>query len=369
MAADRSDEDPCPDRETGTSDQTQQSPFVSKLRMEVAANRSPSYSSRQWEMQPSIGSWLTPRGRNRVSNEGAASSAGNQQLQQSGGRRVCFAENEDARPPLPPELSARGAAASGSEQQPPALSRVSCKLELNVKGSASKPFTFEDVDSLITIADLKALCKERTGLPVEQQRLLHKGKVLQDHQTLDEAKIPNKGTLFLVKGAAAASSSDQAAPKEAEQQNKPAEDPQAATAKAAAQGPQGPPCVGCGVNPGRPQTNGLCSICWREQVVKENREMKKRREQAKKKEEEAVKEAEEKRLRDEELELRRQQDTSRCYACRKKIGLTGFLCQCGFYYCATHRYAEEHGCTFDHQAHGRDILAQKTGAARDSSSN
>merc|ERR1719277_1970750 len=97
--------------------------------------------------------------------------------------------------------------------------------------------------------------------------------------------------------------------------------------------------------------------------------MKRRREEAKRREEEALREAEEARRREEELELRRQQDPSKCYACRKKIGLTGFQCQCGYFFCSKHRYAEEHACTFDHQGRGREILAQQAGApARGASS-
>mmetsp|Transcript_71581 Transcript_71581/g.207262 ORF Transcript_71581/g.207262 Transcript_71581/m.207262 type:complete len:343 (-) Transcript_71581:182-1210(-) len=305
-----------------------ESPFVSRLRMEVAAHRSPSCRGQQWELQPSIGSWLTPRGRRREAGEGGASGSGSSTQVV---RRVSFA-------------------AEGEETSPP----VTCeKLELRVKGSVAKPFSLEDVDAGITIAQLKELCQPHVNLLPEQQRLLHKGKLLQDQQTLEEAKIPNKGTVFLVKAQA----------KKVEEEPQPQK-----AAPPASQGPTGPPCIECGVNVGRPQTNGLCSICWREQVVRENKEMKRRRDQAKRREEEAVKEAEERRRQEEELELRRQQDTSRCYTCRKKIGLTGFVCQCGYHFCATHRYAEEHGCTFDHRARGRDILAQQAGATRGSPS-
>ncbi|CAL4954394.1 unnamed protein product [Urochloa decumbens] len=49
---------------------------------------------------------------------------------------------------------------------------------------------------------------------------------------------------------------------------------------------------------------------------------------------------------------------SRCAACYKKVGLTGFVCRCGKTYCGTHRYAEEHGCAFDFKAAGRDTIAR-----------
>ena len=43
---------------------------------------------------------------------------------------------------------------------------------------------------------------------------------------------------------------------------------------------------------------------------------------------------------------------SRCCAtnCNVKLGLLGFDCRCGAKYCATHRMAESHGCTFDYKS-------------------
>lgn len=39
--------------------------------------------------------------------------------------------------------------------------------------------------------------------------------------------------------------------------------------------------------------------------------------------------------------------TSRCFTCNKKIGLTGFQCRCGYFYCGTHRYEDAHSCDFN----------------------
>ena len=47
---------------------------------------------------------------------------------------------------------------------------------------------------------------------------------------------------------------------------------------------------------------------------------------------------------------------SRCFNCKKKVGLTGFECRCGNVFCGQHRYAEQHNCTFDYKAHDRAIL-------------
>lgn len=53
-----------------------------------------------------------------------------------------------------------------------------------------------------------------------------------------------------------------------------------------------------------------------------------------------------------------QKNTSRCFSCKKKIGLTGFKCRCGYVFCGTHRYAEAHECSFDYKAMGRENLAR-----------
>ncbi|KAL1007487.1 hypothetical protein UPYG_G00087460 [Umbra pygmaea] len=41
---------------------------------------------------------------------------------------------------------------------------------------------------------------------------------------------------------------------------------------------------------------------------------------------------------------------NRCFACRKKLGLTGFDCRCGNVFCGMHRYSDIHNCTFDYKA-------------------
>ncbi|KAK9126414.1 hypothetical protein Scep_015260 [Stephania cephalantha] len=49
---------------------------------------------------------------------------------------------------------------------------------------------------------------------------------------------------------------------------------------------------------------------------------------------------------------------NRCSTCRKRVGLTGFRCRCGTMFCGAHRYAEQHGCTFDFKAVGREAIAK-----------
>ncbi|CAI0399521.1 unnamed protein product [Linum tenue] len=50
---------------------------------------------------------------------------------------------------------------------------------------------------------------------------------------------------------------------------------------------------------------------------------------------------------------------SRCKACNKKVGLLGFACRCGGVFCGSHRYAEEHGCSFDVKGIAREILVKQ----------
>lgn len=49
---------------------------------------------------------------------------------------------------------------------------------------------------------------------------------------------------------------------------------------------------------------------------------------------------------------------TRCGACRKRVGLTGFKCRCGVTFCGSHRYAEQHDCSFDFKSAGKDAIAK-----------
>ncbi|KAL4182565.1 hypothetical protein AMTRI_Chr11g93920 [Amborella trichopoda] len=49
---------------------------------------------------------------------------------------------------------------------------------------------------------------------------------------------------------------------------------------------------------------------------------------------------------------------NRCSCCRRRVGLTGFKCRCGMTFCSTHRYPEQHACSFDFKAAGREAIAR-----------
>ncbi|XWS52869.1 hypothetical protein CRYUN_Cryun11dG0109400 [Craigia yunnanensis] len=60
----------------------------------------------------------------------------------------------------------------------------------------------------------------------------------------------------------------------------------------------------------------------------------------------------------EKEEVQVQVRPNRCLTCKKRVGLTGFNCRCGMVFCGTHRYPEQHGCTFDFKGMGKEQIAK-----------
>jgi hypothetical protein len=54
----------------------------------------------------------------------------------------------------------------------------------------------------------------------------------------------------------------------------------------------------------------------------------------------------------------------KCGICKKKLGLTGFECRCGHFYCGIHRYSDQHSCPFDYKSDGRKLIAAQNPAVR-----
>ncbi|ETW00487.1 hypothetical protein H310_07102 [Aphanomyces invadans] len=54
-----------------------------------------------------------------------------------------------------------------------------------------------------------------------------------------------------------------------------------------------------------------------------------------------------------------QKNKGRCWECKKKVGLTGIECRCGFVYCGSHRFADQHNCAYDFKAADRAELAKR----------
>eukprot|EP01026_Neomeris_dumetosa_P027431 TRINITY_DN2229_c0_g1_i1.p1 TRINITY_DN2229_c0_g1~~TRINITY_DN2229_c0_g1_i1.p1 ORF type:complete len:221 (-),score=14.15 TRINITY_DN2229_c0_g1_i1:575-1237(-) len=52
-----------------------------------------------------------------------------------------------------------------------------------------------------------------------------------------------------------------------------------------------------------------------------------------------------------------QKNKSKCWSCKKKIGIQGVQCRCGYVFCYSHRQPEDHECSFDFRHFDRQQLA------------
>ena len=53
-----------------------------------------------------------------------------------------------------------------------------------------------------------------------------------------------------------------------------------------------------------------------------------------------------------------QQDHEICWGCKKRVGMRGYTCKCGYTYCKKHRLPESHECEFDYINEGKMMLAK-----------
>lgn len=51
-------------------------------------------------------------------------------------------------------------------------------------------------------------------------------------------------------------------------------------------------------------------------------------------------------------ERKAQKNKSRCFLCKKKVGLLGFPCRCEYVFCGEHRFEDQHECDFDFKIEG-----------------
>ncbi|XP_066491957.1 AN1-type zinc finger protein 6 isoform X1 [Tiliqua scincoides] len=53
------------------------------------------------------------------------------------------------------------------------------------------------------------------------------------------------------------------------------------------------------------------------------------------------------------------QKKTRCFMCRKKVGLTGFECRCGNVFCGVHRYSDVHSCSYNYKADAAEKIRKE----------
>jgi len=102
---------------------------------------------------------------------------------------------------------------------------------------------------------------------------------------------------------------------------------------------------------GQPKLKGLCSTCYNKESSQRRKELKRRWRIAMTKI---------RAIRRFQLGLKPvQKNRNRCWKCRRRVGITGIECRCGYIFCGAHRYASEHECPYDFKK------AQKAKLARD----
>eukprot|EP00170_Pyropia_yezoensis_P006423 contig_26174_g6444 len=96
---------------------------------------------------------------------------------------------------------------------------AAAELQINIKTSTGSKFTIGIGDMAETVAALKERLSGPSSIPAAQQRLIYRGHVLKDAQTLGEVKeakgLEDGHTMHLVRGVApkpAAGASSAAAP-------------------------------------------------------------------------------------------------------------------------------------------------------------
>ena len=103
-------------------------------------------------------------------------------------------------------------------------------------------------------------------------------------------------------------------------------------------------CKSCKRFFGNPQTNGMCSSCYKLNLAKMLGP------KVPQKEPEPVKKAEEEKKDKPTPEKPKQTDVTKCWKCKIKVGYLGYPCKCGYTFCGKHRYFDAHECTYDYKA-------------------
>ncbi|CRH00005.1 ubiquitin domain-containing protein DSK2, putative [Plasmodium relictum] len=73
-------------------------------------------------------------------------------------------------------------------------------INVSFKVTGGKEFTIE-IEPNITVLDLKKKCSEHVDIPVEAQRIIFKGKILKDKESLSTYNVSDGNTMHLVRSA------------------------------------------------------------------------------------------------------------------------------------------------------------------------
>ncbi len=113
-------------------------------------------------------------------------------------------------------------------------------------------------------------------------------------------------------------------------------------------------CTVCQRFFGNPQTNNMCSACYKSHLSKllGGPPADKPAAAAPAKAEEIKQPVQEEKV-PAEAPKPQQEDKTRCWACKARVGYLGFTCKCGYTYCAKHRHFDTHGCTYDYKAEAK----------------
>ena len=71
------------------------------------------------------------------------------------------------------------------------------EITINVKVQSSGKEFSVTISTEATVKTLKEKCVEGSGVPVEEQRLIFKGRILKDENTLADSKVENGVTINL----------------------------------------------------------------------------------------------------------------------------------------------------------------------------
>lgn len=119
---------------------------------------------------------------------------------------------------------------------------------------------------------------------------------------------------------------------------------------------------------GSANTNNLCSKCYKDFLLKQSKEnvvagkkvgadqnVEQNKAQLNEVEEVNKSKVEEGATSENNPEKR---PANRCSFCRKRVGLTGFICRCEQMFCSLHRYSDKHNCVFDYKSEAQDAIAK-----------